>query len=178
MAPRIGRFGLLAVAALASGAGPSDPGVVLQVDRNEFALQARDLRGPEIGPRLVVALGSPANPTPRGVFRLDRVVRNPAWFPGNQAREAGARPLPASPHGPLGVAKIPFAEGGALALHGGAHPLVLGKPVSLGCVRSADDALLGLIAWLDTRDALAEVGPSQQGEFERRFRRPVRLVVR
>jgi lipoprotein-anchoring transpeptidase ErfK/SrfK len=61
------------------------------------------------------------------------VVRNPGWSPGAIARSVGAHELPPSADGPLGAGKIPFAERGEIALHGGANPLLLGKPVSLGC---------------------------------------------
>jgi len=169
---------LLAPLVLVLVAGSPDPGIVLELDREGFFLQARDLSGDTLGPRLRVALGSPAHPTPKGSYPVYAVVLNPSWEPGAFAASQGARPEPSSPNGPLGVGKIPFAEKGAIALHGGADPLVVGKRVSLGCVRTLDTEFLALVDWLDTRGALGGRVPNQEGEIERFFRRPARVIVR
>lgn len=157
------------------GATP-DPGLLLDLDREHFELRARDLRDGSAGPSIRVALGSPANATPSGSFPLFWVVRNPSWQPGERARAAGAEPLPASDSGPLGVAKLPFARGG-IALHGGADPRLLGKPVSLGCVRSADRDLLALLDWLEARGAMGAREPRPNGEIHQPFQRPARITV-
>jgi hypothetical protein len=167
---------LLALAAL--GASPPDPGVVLQLDRERFELLARDLRDGAAGPRLRVALGSPAHPTPGGSFAPFAVIENPAWIPGPVARGHGAIEHPPSTEGPLGAVKIPFAAEGAVAIHGAADPRLLGKPVSLGCVRATDADLLALVAWLDSRAALGPPRPRPDGELHRTFVRPARVVVR
>lgn len=159
------------------GASGPDPGILLELDREHFALAARDLRDGADGPALRVALGSPAHPTPAGEFPLHRVLRNPAWKPGTEARARGARPIPASTDGPLGAAKIPFEPVEGIALHGGADPRLVGKPVSLGCVRATDAGLLALLAWLETRDALSAEVALATGERRQRFVRPARLVV-
>ena len=158
-------------------AGSSDPGIVLELDREGFYLQAHDLNAELEGPRLKVALGSPAHPTPEGNFPVYAVVLNPGWEPGSFASSQGARAEAPSPNGPLGVGKIPFAEKGAIALHGGADPLVVGKPVSLGCVRILDDEFLALVDWLESRGALTGRHPNEDGEIERFFRRPARVIV-
>jgi hypothetical protein len=170
--------GLLAVLAL-TGAAAGDPGLLLELDSGRFELTARDLRAGVAGPSVRVVLGSPHNPTPRGVFPLYRVYRNPAWAPAELAREAGANRLPPSPEGPMGAAKIPFA-GGGFALHGGADPKLLGKPVSLGCVRIADEDLLGILAWLEARGAIGPQRPAGDaaGQLRQDFLRRARLVVR
>jgi hypothetical protein len=160
-------------------AGTSDRGVVLELDLEQFSLTARDLDHGVEGPTLRVVLGSPAHPTPSGAFSVYTAVRNPGWKPGAFARSLGARSVPPSNQGPLGAAKIPFAEGGEIALHGGAHPLLLGKPVSLGCVRALDADLLELFAWLEERGALQVAQPATGGEeAHQSFRRPTRVVVR
>lgn len=153
-----------------------DPGVVLRVDRATFSLRAIDLARSEIGPRFRVVLGSPSHPTPRGRFVVSRVVRNPAWNPGPAARERGAQPLGPSSDGPLGVAKLPFGPG-AIALHGGAHDLALGKPVGLGCVETRDRDLEALLDWLEARRVLAPPRVAPDGQVYQTFRRPVRVVV-
>ena len=153
-----------------------DPGILLELDRATFELTARDLRGEADGPKIPVVLGSPFHPTPAGEFPLYQVIETPEWRPGPEARASGARPVAASPQGPLGVAKIPFAPGG-FALHGGAHPLLLGKHVSLGCVRTDDGALLDLIDWLRARGALGRSRVRPNGEAYRAFLRPARLRI-
>lgn len=150
--------------------------LAIDLERNE--LRVTDTRsGESFGP-LSVAVGSPAHPTPRGTFRVGRVVLNPAWTPGKGALAAGATRMPPSLDSPMGVAKLPFAEGGAIALHGGGDPYVLGKPVSSGCVRAADADLLRLIAWLHLRGALARAVPDGEGALQRDFRPAARLRVR
>jgi hypothetical protein len=166
---------LLALPALL-GSG-RDPGILLELDRASFELSARDLRGEADGPRIPVVLGSPLHPTPAGEFPLYQVIETPEWRPGPEARAAGAKPVTASSRGPLGIAKIPFAPGG-VALHGGAHPLLLGKHVSLGCVRTDDGDLLGLIDWLRARGALGRSRERANGEAYRSFLRPAQLRIR
>lgn len=158
-------------------AGTSDPGLLLELDRESFSLTATDLRSEETGPTLRVVMGSPAHPTPSGEFPLYRVVRNPGWKPGETARALGARSVSPSSGGPLGAVKIPFG-GNGVALHGGAEPLLLGKPVSLGCVRTLDEEILGLLDWLDAQGGLRQAHVQPDGELHQRFRRPARIRVR
>jgi hypothetical protein len=77
----------------------------------------------------------------------------------------------------MGVAKIPFARTGAIALHGGGDLRLLGKPISGGCVRARDADLLRVIAWLLARAALGAPLEQPDGEVHRSFRRPVRLRI-
>lgn len=167
---------ILAIPLLWVSAG-ADRGVLIEVDRAHYSLRALDLASGAVGPSFPVALGSPEHPTPRGAFPMRSVVRNPRFVPGPDARAAGARPHPPAPDGPLGIAKIPFAAG-AIALHGGAHPFALRKPVSLGCVETRDADLLRLLRWLEARHALQPVRASNDGELHQRMRRPVHIVVR
>ncbi|MGH0037499.1 MAG: L,D-transpeptidase [Myxococcota bacterium] len=170
---------VVAVAAgLASPAVAGDAGIEIQLHRDGFVLTAVDRASGEAGPSFPIAMGSPANPTPSGRFGVDRVILNPRWRPGESAVAAGVRELPPSLTSPMGVAKIPFAKKGEIALHGAGDALLLGKPVSSGCVRSDDGDLLRLVAWLHTRRALGDPRRTAAGEVHRRFRRPVRIVVR
>lgn len=169
---------LLAILApLALCAADGDPGLLLELDREGYVLEARDLRDGSLGPRLRVSLGSPAHQTPPGAFPLYQVVRDPGWEPGAEARARGAKPIPPSPDGPMGVAKLPFG-GDGYALHGGGHPALLGKPVSLGCVRASDRDLLRLLGWLESRGALGRLVPQDDGERHQVFLRPARLRIR
>ena len=152
--------------------------LVFEIDRAHYELVVRDLQSGEQAPILRVATGSPARATPKGEFSLHVVILNPAWTPGEDAEAAGAERRQASLDGPMGAVKIPFADQGSIALHGGGDPLLLGKPVSGGCVRASDAELLRLVAWLDRRAALAPPLVRPDGEIHRAFRRPAVLRVR
>jgi hypothetical protein len=153
-----------------------DPGILFELDRTRFEVQVRDLRDERDGPALRVVIGSPSHPTPAGNFAIHQVVRNPRWTPGEIARGRGAQEKPASSDGPLGVAKITFGPEG-IALHGGARRLLLGKPISLGCVRALDADMLLLLEWLEEAGALGEQRPGAEGEITQRFQRRARIVV-
>lgn len=158
------------------GAG-DDPGVRVRIDLGRFELTATDLRASGEPLVLPVATGTPAHPTPSGRFQPWVVVRNPAWRPGPAARARGAEVEEASDHTPMGVAKIPL-DGQGFALHGGADPLLLGKRVSLGCVRLADADMLALLDWLERAGALAKPRTAPDGELHQALRRRVMLEVR
>lgn len=168
---------LALIAPLALGAGAPDPGLVIEIDRESYLLTTRDLRDDVAGPTLRVAVGSPTHGTPAGSFPVHQLVHDPAWSPGANARKKGAAAFDPSPDGPMGVAKLPFAPGG-YALHGGGERVVLGKPVSLGCVRTSDADMLELIAWLRARDALRAQAPRGVGERPEPLLRPARIVIR
>jgi hypothetical protein len=169
---RIGLF-LLCGALLGAGA---DPGVRVRIDLARFELTATDGLRPDHTLVLRVATGSPAHGTPRGRFRPWLVVRNPAWRPGPSARARGAEPLPPSERTPMGVAKIVLDRDG-FALHGGADPLLIGKPVSLGCVRLSDADMLALLDWLDAAGALARPRAAPGGELHQALVRKIAFEI-
>jgi len=153
-----------------------DPGIRFELDRQTYRVHVVDLASGEAGPEVPVAIGSPAHPSPRGEFRVWQVVHDPAWNPGQTARSLGARRVPPSPDGPLGIAKIPIL--GEYALHGGASWLTVGKPVTLGCLRATDESIRELILWLESRGALARPPAQHSGERPQAFARPARFVIR
>jgi len=155
-----------------------DPGIVMELDLSRYELTLRDERSGIAGPQIPVVLGSPGNPTPTGSFPVAWVILRPSWTPGAGAREAGAEAETSSMSTPMGVAKIPFAAGGAIALHGGGDPRLIGQPISGGCVRAGDADLLRAIAWLDLQGALGDARPRDDGEVHRPIHRPTRMLVR
>jgi hypothetical protein len=159
-----------------------DPGLELEIDLEGFVVRTRDLRSGEAGPVVAIGPGSPRNPTPTGRHRVGWVVLRPSWTPSDEAQVAGAVREPASLESPMGVAKIPFAEQGSIALHGGGDPRVLGRPISAGCVRTRDADLLRVIGWLDLAGALGDpeldADDPAGGEVRRPIRRPTWVVVR
>jgi hypothetical protein len=169
----IGVFGAVGVTARAE----PDPGLLIDLDRIHYRVSVWDLRSGQAGPTVPVVLGSPANPTPTGSYPLSWVILVPAWHPGPAAIAAGARPEAASTEGPMGVAKIPFAQTGSIALHGGGNAGAIGQPISGGCVRAGDSDLLRIIAWLDLAGFLGPAQRRDDGEIYRPFQRPARIVV-
>ena len=165
-----------AAARAGARSGRRDPGIRFELDRETYRVHVVDLASGEAGPEVPVAIGSPAHPSPRGEFRVWQVVHDPAWNPGQTARSLGARRVPASPDGPLGVAKIPIL--GEYALHGGASWLTVGKPLTLGCLRATDESIRALIVWLESRGALARSSVGHSGERPQPFARPARFVIR
>jgi hypothetical protein len=168
-------LGMIAACVALLGAG-ADPGVRVRIDLERFELAATDLRHPDRALTFPVVTGSPAHRTPTGRFRPWLVVRNPAWRPGPTAAARGAVPVSASDHTPMGVAKIPLDAQG-FALHGGADPLLLGKPVSLGCVRLRDADMLALLDWLAQAGALAPLRAVPGGELHQMLLRRVTFEV-
>ena len=168
-------FAVNATLAAAKDTRP-DPGIRFEIDRESYRVLVVDLASGQLGPEIPVAIGSPAHPTPAGRYRIRQVVREPRWSPGPTARAGGAEPMPASEEGPLGIAKIPIS--GAYALHGGADAIALGKPITLGCLRTTDDAITRLLDWLEARDALGAPRSNPAGERPQDFIRPVRFVIR
>lgn len=156
--------------------GRADPGIRFVIDRETFRVHVVDLRSGDRGPDVAVAIGSPAHPSPSGEFRVRQVVHDPAWNPGRTAKAQGAKRVPPSPDGPLGIAKIPIL--GEYALHGGASWLTVGKPVTLGCLRATDDSMRDLIVWLEARGALGAKPTRGSGEKPQAFIRPARIVIR
>jgi hypothetical protein len=152
--------------------------LLMVIESSTFQLSVLDSRSGERSPTIRVALGSPESATPTGRFPLERIILSPSWRPGVVAKRAGAEPEPASLDTPMGAVKIPFAARGVIALHGGGDQRALGKPISAGCVRATDADLLRVVAWLDGRNALASATRVQNGEYHRRFRRSIELVVR
>jgi hypothetical protein len=162
--------------ALALCGAKGDPGVRVRLDLARFELVAVDGRKPDESLVLPIATGSPAHPSPPGRYLPHEIVRHPGWQPGAQARAWGAAPVDPSDHGPMGVAKIPL-RGDGFALHGGASPILVGKPVSLGCVRLSDRDMLAFLDWLDRAGALAPAARPRNGEVHQRLRRPVAFDV-
>ncbi len=174
---------LCAVAApMPASPASSDPGLELEIDLEAFVVRTRDLRSGTEGPEVPIGPGSPGNPTPKGRHRVGWVVLRPAWTPSDDALAAGAPKMPPSLESPMGVAKIPFAELGSVALHGGGDPRVLGRPISAGCVRTRDADLLRVIGWMDLAGALGEpmldATDPEGGEVRRPVQRPTWVVVR
>ena len=89
-----------------------------------------------------VAVGTRDHPTPRGAFRIDRVVWNPWWVPPPFEWARDMRVTPPGPDNPTGRVKLFF--GYYLFLHGTPRVESLGDAASHGCVRLANEDAIAL----------------------------------
>ena len=107
--------------------------------RLEIDLSKRQLtlyRSGRAAMRTTVAIGKAATPTPVGRFYVNQLL------------------LPADPSGPYGPAAIGvsafsnvltgWAQGGPIAIHGTNEPWLIGRPVSHGCIRMSNAAIVRL----------------------------------
>ena len=84
-----------------------------------------------------VAVGTAADPTPRGTFSIRKLVWNPAWVPPDEkwAKNKTAK-APGEKGNPMKVVKIFFREPDYY-IHGTGEVSSLGKAASHGCLRMA-----------------------------------------
>jgi lipoprotein-anchoring transpeptidase ErfK/SrfK len=82
-----------------------------------------------------VAVGTNDNPTPRGAFKIRKLIWNPSWKPPDAkwAKGKTAKP-PGHPDNPMKVVKIFFKEPDYY-IHGTADNDSLGRAESHGCIR-------------------------------------------
>lgn len=83
-----------------------------------------------------VAVGTDDYPTPRGTFRIRKMIWNPSWRPPPNSEWAkGKKPRgPGDPQNPMKVVKIFFREPDYY-IHGTAAVESLGSAASHGCLR-------------------------------------------
>jgi len=110
------------------------------------------------GKRLIrpfqVATAKPGTPWPRGEGRITGIDFSPWWYPTEnmkrRARSIGKRLVPVPPgssRNPMGAVKIVLSHmnaGGAYRIHGTNQPWLIGKRVSLGCIRMRNEDSLEL----------------------------------
>ena len=89
-----------------------------------------------------VAVGKPGHRTPRGSYRISRVIWNPWWHPPNRPWARGKRPVPPGPNNPMGRVKLYFMN--LYYIHGTPYRRSLGRPASHGCVRMANADVIEL----------------------------------
>jgi lipoprotein-anchoring transpeptidase ErfK/SrfK len=127
--------------------------------------------------------GRSAHPTPRGTFKIDKVVWNPAWVPpdakwakGKTAKEPG------HPDNPMRVVKIFFREPDYY-IHGTDDPDSIGAAASHGCLRmepleAADLAIRVMEASGAKKDSSWYQNAIERGETRTvRLPRKVEMVI-
>jgi lipoprotein-anchoring transpeptidase ErfK/SrfK len=133
-----GAVGISATRASAS-AGTGDPTLFLTA-----SLESRTLTitaGDSTVVTCPVAIGKSSKPTPRGEFKIRKIVWNPAWIPPDEewAKDKTPQP-PGAKANPMKLVKIFFKEPDYY-IHGTGDIETLGEAASHGCLRmDPDDA--------------------------------------
>ncbi|SRR6266550_1163075 len=114
--------------------GPGLAQLVLKADLSDKILYV--VQDGEVVKTYTFASGSPKYPTPKGTFRIDKVVWNPAWIPPPDAKWAkGKQPKePGNPSNPMQLVKIFFKEPDYY-IHGTDQVDTIGSAASHGCLR-------------------------------------------
>lgn len=144
---------LLAAAAAAIGwnfaaaEGPTDSvsidaAIRLDVDISERRL--RVIKGDETSHSYPIAVGKNGHETPKGTFRIRRIVWNPSWVPpDSEWAKDKERTGPGDPKNPMGRVKVFFAEP-AYYIHGTLDEASLGRAASHGCIRMRNEDAIEL----------------------------------
>ena len=105
----------------------------LQIDLSNRELAA--VVDGEVVERYAVAIGNDEYPTPRGEFKIRKVIWNPAWRPPDSkwAKDKDAKPA-GHPENPMKRVKMFFKEPDYY-IHGTADEDSLGAAESHGCIR-------------------------------------------
>lgn len=110
--------------------------------RLEVDLSDRELRAVidgDVVETFAVAVGKEKNPTPKGEFKIRKVIWNPSWKPPDAkwARGKTAKP-PGHPENPMKRVKMFFKEPDYY-IHGTGDDESLGKAESHGCIRMSEE---------------------------------------
>lgn len=143
----------------------------LEVDISERILRA-SVDG-DVVREYAVSVGKDSYPTPKGEFKIRKVIFNPAWKPPDSkwAKGKTAKP-PGHPENPMKLVKMFFREPDYY-IHGTHDEDSLGGAESHGCIRMSTDDVEEL-----TRLVMEHGGkPMPEPWYRRIFRRKTTKVV-
>lgn len=114
--------------------------------RLEVDLAARQLKVFEGGQQVAthpVAVGSEEWPTKTGEWKITQAIWNPDWNPPDESWAEEREPRESGdPKNPMGAAQLVYDP--PRSIHGTNVPSSIGKPVSHGSIRLANDVILAL----------------------------------
>jgi lipoprotein-anchoring transpeptidase ErfK/SrfK len=84
--------------------------------------------------RFGVATGQASFPSPKGLFRIIQMQRNPWWIPPSSSWAKDAKPIPPGPGNPLGTRWMGISSP-AVGIHGTPDAASIGYSASHGCIR-------------------------------------------
>jgi lipoprotein-anchoring transpeptidase ErfK/SrfK len=107
--------------------------VSLEIDLSDRRLDV--IQSGEVVESYPIAVGSSSHPTPKGTYKISKIVWNPPWVPPSSdwARDEAPR-APGDPANPMQGVKIYFSDP-AYFIHGTNDPASIGSAASHGCVR-------------------------------------------
>jgi lipoprotein-anchoring transpeptidase ErfK/SrfK len=113
----------------------------------DVSLANRELvvkKGSEVLARYPVAIGKANHETPKGSYRVRRMIWNPSWHPPDAEWAKDRKPTPpGDPKNPMGRVKIFFAEPDYY-IHGTTDEKSVGRAASHGCIRMKNDDVIAL----------------------------------
>lgn len=111
--------------------------LALHVDLSERTLYAEIDGGETI--TWDIAVGAAEHPTPRGSFRIRRMIWNPSWVPPDSEWARDLEPkAPGEPDNPMGRVKMYFRDP-AYYIHGTPYEETVPSASSHGCVRMRNE---------------------------------------
>ena len=117
--------------------------------------------------RYEVSVGTKAHPTPRGTFKVNHIVWNPAWVPPDAGWAKGKKATaPGDKKNPMKVVKIFFKEPDYY-LHGTGDEAALGGAASHGCIRMSQKDAFNLGRYLMDHGGAPRDDAWYAGVFER-----------
>jgi lipoprotein-anchoring transpeptidase ErfK/SrfK len=128
-----------ASASAPASAAAADPAIRLEADLSERRLYIK--QGDETVESYAVAIGKGSKQTPKGSYRIRKIVWNPAWVPPDEAWAKNKSPQPpGAKANPMKLVKMFFREPDYY-IHGTGDIESLGEAASHGCLRmDPDDA--------------------------------------
>src|SRR5262245_581889 len=106
--------------------------VSLDIDLSDRRLDV--IQSGEVVESYAIAVGTSSHPTPKGTYKVSKIVWNPPWVPPSDwARDESPR-APGDPANPMQGVKIYFSDP-AYFIHGTNDPESIGSAASHGCVR-------------------------------------------
>lgn len=123
----------------AAAATRADEGIRVEADISERKLYIK--QGDEVLESYDVAVGKGSKQTPRGNYKIRKIIWNPSWVPPNEPWAKGKSPQPpGAKANPMKLVKIFFQEPDYY-IHGTGDLESLGEAASHGCLRmDPDDA--------------------------------------
>lgn len=107
-------------------------GPVIVVNRSARKLTL--YRGEKVVRVFPVAVGTRTYPTPRGLFRIIQMQKNPTWIPPDSPWAKGLGPVPPGAGNPLGTRWM-GTSASAVGIHGTPAAYSIGTAASHGCIR-------------------------------------------
>ncbi|HEX8394576.1 MAG TPA: L,D-transpeptidase [Longimicrobium sp.] len=119
---------------------PATPGVEVVINIPSGRLEL--FEGSTLVKSYPVSVGSARYPTPRGSYKLSRVVWNPWWHPPESEWARNRKPTPPGTGNPMGRAKLHLDD--LYYIHGTTAEGRLGAPASHGCIRMSNRDVIDL----------------------------------